>query len=120
MRRFLIYFVFLPIAILVVVLSVANRDTVTLSLDPIGGGAPGWSVSAPFYVFLFAAVALGVVIGGVATWFRQGRWRRVARSERANAERLRGEVGHLRERLEAAQSVGGKALAPPRVDRDAA
>lgn len=120
MRRFLIYFVLLPIAIVVVVLSVANRGTVTFSLDPIGGPAPGWSVSAPFYVFLFAAVGLGVVIGGVATWLRQGRWRRAARSERANADRLRTDAAHLRERLEAVQSSGGRAIAGPDGDRDAA
>ena len=120
MRRFLILFVLLPIAIVVVVLSVANRGTVTFSLDPIGGPAPGWSASAPLYVFLFAAVGFGIVIGGVATWLRQGRWRQAARSERANAERLRSEAAHLRERLETVQSARGPAIAGPRSDRDAA
>jgi uncharacterized integral membrane protein len=115
MRRFLTLFVLLPIAIVVVALSVANRDSVTFSLDPIGGPAPGWSASAPLYVFLFVAVIFGVVIGGVATWLRQGHWRHVARIERANADRLRLDVERLRERLEATTP----ALTGPR-DRDAA
>lgn len=104
MRRFLTIFVLIPIAVVVVVLSVANRGAVSFSLDPIRAGTSGWTVTAPLYVFLFAAVALGIVIGGIATWFRQGRWRQVARSERANADRLRTDVARLRERLEAVQA----------------
>ena len=115
MRRFLTLFVLLPIAIVVVALSVANRASVTFSLDPIGAAAPGWSASGPLYVFLFAAVALGIVIGGVAAWLRQGRWRHAARVERANAERLRTEVAQLRQQIEATTP----ALTPPR-NRDAA
>ena len=57
MRRFLTLFVLLPIAIVVVALSVANRGSITVSLDPVGAAAPGWSASGPLYVFLFAAVA---------------------------------------------------------------
>jgi uncharacterized integral membrane protein len=115
MRRFLTLFVLLPIAIVVVALSVANRAAITFSLDPIGGPAPGWSASGPLYVFLFAAVTLGIIIGGIATWLRQSRWRHAARVERANADRLRVEVGRLRQQIEATTP----ALAGPR-DRDAA
>ncbi len=115
MRRFLYLFVVLPIALIVIALSVANRGWVTFSLDPIGPAAPGWSLSAPLFAFLFAAVALGIVIGGIATWFRQGRWRHAARLERATADRLRADIARLRERLEAITP----ALGAPH-DRDAA
>ena len=122
MRRFLVLFVLLPIAIVVILLSVANRGSVTFSLDPFGGLAPGWSASGPLYVFLFAAVAVGIVIGGVATWLRQGRWRQAARTERAHAERLRAEGAELRDRIEAIQAgaLSTTSLPGPRADRDAA
>lgn len=123
MRRFLTLFVLVPIAIVVVVLSVANRGTVTFSLDPIGAGTTGWAATGPLYVFLFAALAVGVVIGGVAAWVRQGRWRAMARAEQANAERLRREVEQLRGRVETLQRAApsaGPALAPLPGDRDAA
>jgi uncharacterized integral membrane protein len=121
MRRFLTLFILLPIAIAVVVLSVANRGSVTFSLDPIGAGTTGWSATGPLYVFLFAAVAVGIVIGGIGAWIRQGRWRQAARTERASADRLRREVERLHERVEALAAAGatGTALAPPR-NRDAA
>ena len=114
MRRFLIFFVLLPLAIIAVALSVANREAVVLSLDPVSA-EPRWSVTLPFFIILFATLGLGIVIGGIATWIRQGKWRRAARSERTNAAHLRQDVERLRERVSAMTS-----LAPPRSDRDAA
>ncbi len=115
MRRFLIFFVLVPLAVVVVALSVANRAGVVVSLDPFGGPAPRWSVELPLFVLLFVTLGLGVVLGGVAAWFGQGKWRRAARAERANAARLRQDVERLRQRV-----ASGPALAPPGSDRDAA
>jgi len=114
MRRFLVLFVLLPIAIVAIALSVANRESIVLSLDPFGGAAPRWSVTVPLFVLLFVTLGLGVIVGGIATWLRQGKWRQAARGERAKAEHLRQEVERLRERVTALP-----ALVPPR-DRDAA
>jgi uncharacterized integral membrane protein len=118
MRRFLTLVIVVPIAAVVVILSVANRGAVTFSLDPIGAGSTGWAATAPLYVFLFAAVIAGVIIGGIGAWVRQGRWRQAARAERANAVRLAAEVARLRERVEALQTTG-TALSTS-ADRDAA
>jgi uncharacterized integral membrane protein len=101
MRRFLVLFVLVPLAVVIVVLSVANRGDVSLLLDPFAAGAPALSVNAPLFVFLFGALALGVVIGGIAAWIRQGRWRRLARAERAKADAIREENERLRERVAA-------------------
>jgi len=99
MRRAFVLFVLVPLAIVVVVLSVANRASVTFSLDPFGGDPPALSVTAPFFVFLFATLFLGILVGGVAAWIRQGRWRSLARAERAELLRARQEVERLRERV---------------------
>lgn len=100
MRRLFTLFILLPIAVVVVMLSVANRGAVTFSIDPVGAAASSASVRAPLFAVLFVAVAAGMVIGGVATWVRQGRWRHAARIERANAERLRRETTQLRDQIE--------------------
>ncbi len=115
MRRFLILFVLLPLAVVAVALSVANREAVRLSLDPLGGAASRWSVELPLFLLLFATLGIGILIGGIATWIGQGKWRRAARAERANTARLRQDVERLRERVTTAP-----ALAPPFSDRDAA
>ena len=116
MRRFLTLFILLPAAVIVVLLSVANREDVAFSLDPIHGAAGGWAVTAPLFAMLFVAAIAGIVIGGVATWFGQGRWRHAARAERANAERARSEVEQLRAQIAESHA----ALAAPRSNRDAA
>ena len=46
MRRFLILFVLLPIAIVAIALSVANRESIVLSLDPFGGATRAASGAA--------------------------------------------------------------------------
>jgi uncharacterized integral membrane protein len=115
MRRFTVLFILLPLAVVLVVLSIANRGEVTFSFDPFRSPSPGWSLTLPFFFFLFAALAIGVLVGGIATWARQGKWRQAARVERARAERHRLEAERLRERIQQATP----ALSPPR-DRDAA
>ena len=97
MRRVLFLVILVPLAIVIVILSVANRGAVVFSLDPFGGNA--LSFAGPLFVFLFAALLLGVVIGGVAAWLRQARWRQAARVARAEAVRLKGELDRQRTRM---------------------
>jgi hypothetical protein len=97
MRRVLFLIPLIALATVMVILSVANRGLVTFSLDPFGGNA--LSVSGPLFVFLFAALLLGIIIGGVAAWLRQGRWRHAARVARAEAAKLKGELERRRSRV---------------------
>lgn len=53
------------VAAVLVALAVANRQPVTVSLDPLGA-APGASVTLPLYAVVFAALIAGVVLGGTA------------------------------------------------------
>jgi len=96
MRRVLFLVILVPLAIVIVILSVANRASVVFSLDPFGGNA--LSFAAPLFVFLFAALLLGILVGGIAAWLRQGKWRHAARIERAEATRLRTELVRQRAR----------------------
>ena len=99
MRVVLQALILAPIAILIVLLSVANRNTVTLSLDPFSGTPPAWALTAPLFAILFVAVMFGVVLGGAAAWLAQAKYRRAARRFRAQATRHQAEA----ERLKAAQ-----------------
>ncbi|KAB1073237.1 lipopolysaccharide assembly protein LapA domain-containing protein [Methylobacterium planeticum] len=96
MIRFLKGLVLLPIAILVVLLAVANRDAVRLSFDPFSPEAPVFSLTLPLYAVLFVAVALGVVVGGIGAWLGQGETRRKARERRREIRRLEGETARLK------------------------
>lgn len=116
MKRFLSLLVAAPVGILVIVLAVANRHPVTLSLDPFKPEAPALAVTLPFFVFIFAALFAGLLLGGFGAWLKQGKWRREARDRRYEAARWRNEADRLKERGDAA---AGPALPAPS-DRDAA
>jgi hypothetical protein len=47
-------------------------------------------------VVIIVVAILGVVAGGMATWFRQRHWRRAARQHEADARRARAETADLR------------------------
>jgi uncharacterized integral membrane protein len=96
MIRFLKALILLPVAIIVVLLAVANREPVQLSMDPFTPDAPGFVTSLPLFAIIFAAVMLGVVIGGVATWFTQGKHRRARRIYRREVQHLKTETDRMR------------------------
>lgn len=96
MIRFLKALILLPIAILIVLLAVANRAPVTLSLDPFSQDAPEFATQLPLFAVIFAAVMVGVLIGGVASWLTQGKNRRAGRRFRREANQLRHETERLR------------------------
>jgi uncharacterized integral membrane protein len=79
LNRFMLIVVFVPLAIVLIALAVANRAPTAFTLDPFNPGNPALTVQMPLFFLLFAAVALGIVIGSLATWLRQGRYRRLAR-----------------------------------------
>lgn len=98
MRQFFKALILLPVAIVVVLLAVANRTPVTVSLDPFSREAPEISFVLPLFAVVFAAVILGVVIGGAAAWLAQGRNRKARRDYRREVSHLRAEVERMRSR----------------------
>ncbi len=100
MVRFLKLVIIAPIAIVLLTFAFANRHFVTVSFDPFpSGDIPAFAISAPLFVVLILTAMIGVVAGGVATWFAQGRYRRAARRVRAEADRWRAEAEAGRVRL---------------------
>ena len=95
MGRVLSILVVVPVSILAVALAVANRRPVMVSLDPFSPNAPALSVTVPLFAVIFAALIAGVILGGLVTWLRQGRFRReakIARREQRQAEARRTEA----------------------------
>jgi uncharacterized integral membrane protein len=95
--------ILVPLAIIIVGFAVANRQAVTISFDPFDSTHPAYAMTLPLFVTIFLLVILGVLIGGVAAWLRQGRWRAAARRTEAQNRELTAEVAALRRRLEIAE-----------------
>lgn len=93
MVRFLKFIVIAPLAILFLIFAFANRHFVTVSFDPFSSGdIPAFSIPAPLFAVIIGSIAIGVILGGIVTWFGQGKHRRAARELRAEAVRLRGDL----------------------------
>lgn len=92
MKTFLKWLFLLPLFAVGAAIAMANRHAVTIYFDPFPNGGPnGPQLSAPFFLILFAALMVGVLIGGVASWLAQGARRREARRARAELRRLNAE-----------------------------
>ncbi len=98
-------------AVFLVTLAVANRHDVRLVLDPFNPADPVLAAELPFYAYLFGMLIVGVVMGGIATWISQGRWRKVARARAQDAVRWRAEaerLGRERDARVAASKAGAQ------------
>jgi uncharacterized integral membrane protein len=96
MRKFFTALVVIPLGIIFIIFAVANRHLVTVSFDPFNSTAPAVAVTLPLFVVIIAVAILGVAAGGMATWFRQRRWRRAARQHEADARQARAQLADLR------------------------
>jgi uncharacterized integral membrane protein len=115
-RKIVAAIVLVPLAIVIVGLAVANRDIVTVSFDPFNSINPAFALKAPLFVLVLLLVIVGVLIGGIAAWLRQGRWRRVARRLDGEVKVARAEVEALRAELAArddTRSSSSLAVRPP-------
>jgi uncharacterized integral membrane protein len=97
MRKFLTALLVIPLGVFFVIFAVANRHLVTVSFDPFNSVTPTVAVTMPLFAVIIAVAMLGVVAGGMATWFRQGRFRRAARQSEAEARQMRTELADLRQ-----------------------
>jgi hypothetical protein len=104
-RRVLSLIIGFPLGAVLVALAVSNRQPVTLVLDPFRPETPALSIDLPFYAYLIGALVVGVILGGMATWMGQSRWRQTARTQGRRAARWQAEADRLaREREAAAQA----------------
>ncbi len=96
MKAFLKALVLVPVALVIVLFAVANRAPVRVSLDPFSRDLPMLSYELPLFAVVLAAIFLGVLVGGLAAWIAQGKYRKAARRGRREVEALRSETEALR------------------------
>jgi uncharacterized integral membrane protein len=110
-KRILLLFVAIPLAVLLIVFSVANRAQVTMVLDPFSAENPAISVALPFFVFLFGAFLAGLLVGGLVAWLGQGRHRRLEKRFAGDAATWRKEAEAQKNRADALAAQQGSGIA---------
>jgi Lipopolysaccharide assembly protein A domain len=102
-RKTVMALILVPLAIVLITFAVANRQTVVVSLDPFDHAHPALAVALPLFALVLVLLIGGVIVGGVAAWLKQAKWRRAARLAEAEARELRAEVDRLKQRAAPAQ-----------------
>jgi uncharacterized integral membrane protein len=96
LRKLVTALILVPLAIVLVAFAVANRQTVLVSFDPFDQAHPAFTLAVPLFALILALVVGGVIVGGVAAWLRQSKWRRTARLAQAQARELGAELDRLK------------------------
>jgi uncharacterized integral membrane protein len=99
-RKIIAAIILVPLAVIIIAFAVANRQIVTVSLDPFSAEHPAASLTLPLFALVIVLLVLGVLIGGIAAWLRQSKWRRTAR-------RLEREIADLYIEIEALKRSAG-------------
>ncbi|RWF72018.1 MAG: DUF1049 domain-containing protein, partial [Mesorhizobium sp.] len=65
-NRVMLVVVFVPLAVILIALAVANRGLVAFTLDPFHPGNPALTLNLPLFILLFLALAIGMIVGSMA------------------------------------------------------
>jgi len=98
-RKILSAVILVPLAVVIIIFAVANRQSVTVSFDPFSTASPAYAVTLPLFVLIAMLIILGVLIGGTVAWVGQARWRRAARRLDADVRTLHQELDAIRRRF---------------------
>jgi uncharacterized integral membrane protein len=88
----------LPLAIVLVVFAVNNRDMVEVDLWPLGLVVP-W----PLFVYVFLGNGIGLLMGALVAWISAGPARKLARERRARLRELEHTIETMQARLDAGE-----------------
>lgn len=103
-RKLINWAIGLPLAVAAIGFAIANRQWITVSLDPVHRDQPFAAIAMPLWVLFFCGIFVGMFVGWIAAWFAQGKWRRAAKEARIELVRVTGEHERLR-REHQAQAV---------------
>jgi len=88
--------ILLPVLLVVVLLAVANDQSVTVHLNPFDKSDPVLKVDLALYQLFFIILLLGVLIGGFIVWLNRLRRRAGERSDDVLQSQMRGERSEQR------------------------
>ena len=93
-KRIVGWIVLVPLCGLLVIFALANRQAVTVNFNPftIPGDPAMPGIGVPMFLVIFGVLLVGVVLGGIATWFSQAPHRRDERAFKRENERLHREL----------------------------
>ncbi len=104
MKR-LSWIITLPLLVVAVIFSVANRQLITFDIWPTE-----YSIAVPAFLPVLIALFLGFLAGGFIAWWSAGRARQRARDLQRDLEHQRFETARLKRELEKQSKAHAEAL----------
>jgi len=96
-KRFVGWFVLVPLCLLLIVFAIANRQPVVVNFNPMSAAElPEPGLGIPLFLVVYVVLLVGVLLGGVATWFAQSHHRQEKRLYRRESERLSSDLAAAR------------------------
>jgi len=97
--RYIRYAILAALVIIVVSVSLANREIVSLKLLPVPFAeflGFNWTISLPLFVVVLGGIAMGIAIGFIWEWIREQKHRREANAKTREVAKLEREVSKLK------------------------
>lgn len=98
--RYIRYAFLAALGIILISVSMANREAVTLKLVPddlTGLLGINWAISLPLFIVVLGGIAVGLVLGFVWEWLREHKHRRDASRKTREVVQLKREVNQLKD-----------------------
>lgn len=83
-----------PLALLLVVFAVSNRESITVTLWPLPV-----AVDAPLYLVVLLILLVGFLVGQIVAWINGAGWRREARQRARRIQSLERELAATQAQL---------------------
>lgn len=90
-RRFLVWILIPPIAVVLALFAIANRDNVIVSVDPLP-----FAFALPLHLVVFGSLAVGLIAGYLVMWLSGYRTRRDFRKTRRRLATVESELHGIR------------------------
>ncbi|MBX4335284.1 lipopolysaccharide assembly protein LapA domain-containing protein [Bartonella raoultii] len=74
---------------------IANRQMVTLTLDPFQTKSEHFTYQAPFFIWLFIFLGLGILLGSVIHWLTYHKCKKALKKSKAELEKLKMSIANM-------------------------
>lgn len=94
-KRILFAIILLIPTALLLAFIVANRQMVTLTLDPFQTNSENFTYHAPFFIWLFIFFGLGILLGSLINWFAYHKCKKALKKNKAELEKLKRSITNM-------------------------
>jgi uncharacterized integral membrane protein len=101
------WLVAVPVAVLLIVFAVSNREAVTVTFWPLPV-----ALGAPLWLVVLLAALLGFLFGELVAWVNGRRWRRAARQKTRRIDALERELAATQSQLLTEAGAGTRLTIP--------